>query len=197
MSDDDGGGDVQPVLESTKTGADRERDEQVTRRFVAHMQKHPKIVKKDERERLARFVSVTDKRGEDSNTYRFNDIVAFCVKVRLCRATRARAARAPVPCAVPSIHHCACARAVIAVRGAADAAKRRHAVRAASGADQRRQGSQGRHRPDRRRLRPAAVRDQHVRGVPQAPERGQLLRAGVPAVAVGAGAPDDRRLPEE
>ena len=69
---------LEPLLESRKRNADRDSDEALAKRFIGHLQQHSKVpVPPALREMVARFVAVTDKRENASNTFRYADIVAF------------------------------------------------------------------------------------------------------------------------
>ena len=69
---------LEPLLESRKRNADRDSDEALAKRFIGHLQQHSKVpVPPALRELVARFVAVTDKRENASNTFRYADIIAF------------------------------------------------------------------------------------------------------------------------
>ena len=75
--------ELEPLLESVKTNAQHDLDEMVATRFLHHQDRHPDAVPKKHRELTARFIAVTDRRGQSSNTFRYADIVRFSARVRV------------------------------------------------------------------------------------------------------------------
>jgi hypothetical protein len=68
---------LDPLLQSSKTGAVLEKDEEIAKRFEGHMAEFRKAIPKKRRPLVARFVAACDKGTHSSNTFRFPDIVRF------------------------------------------------------------------------------------------------------------------------
>ena len=87
VSDDECDGDkgtfpaLEPVLNANKTNAQRDADERTYCRFVDYMGRHKDAVPSEKRAMVARFVAVSDKQGQSSNTHRYSEIVSVLAQV--------------------------------------------------------------------------------------------------------------------
>jgi len=72
-------GKIDALLESKKRNADRDSDNALAQRFLGYMKEHVSEkapIPREFRDVAARFVGVTDKRDQASNSFRYSDIVA-------------------------------------------------------------------------------------------------------------------------